>query len=89
MSKPYDQDEPCDNCGHEQAKTAKFMCHGEAFPGLKQGERFYCKVCANTHLSKATDYPRQCDEPDLWKSIGWIANEILLAIAAAKIEGEK
>lgn len=36
-----------------------------------------CRVCAETHLAKATTYPRQCCDTALYKSIAIIANMIL------------
>lgn len=71
----YDQTEPCDNCGHEGAKTQRFDCDSER-PGARIPRNF-CAVCAKTHLSKATNYPRQCGDPYLYKALGWITNEIL------------
>lgn len=74
----YDLDVVCENCGHEGAKTRRFECHGEQLKGVfDRAERHYCNVCSATFLSAATNYPTQCPDVRLWKSIGWIANEIL------------
>jgi hypothetical protein len=77
----FDQNDPCDNCAHERAKTGIFETHGEDSVGpFHRVKRNFCEVCATTHLSSATNYPRQCPDVRLWQSIGWIANEILIAI---------
>lgn len=80
----YDQAEPCDNCQHPRAKTGVFHSHGENSEGpLHRVRRNFCEVCSSTFLSSATNYPRQCPDVRLWQSVGWIANEILLAIKDA------
>ncbi len=83
----FDLDIACQNCNHELAKTARFECHGEDSKGpLHRVERYYCEVCSSTHLSSATNYPRQCPDIRLWQSIGWIANEILSRLPAKEDE---
>ena len=74
----YTLNEPCDNCGHGQAKTKAFSVWCAGKPA--QAERHYCEVCSTTHLSKATDYPSQCLDVNLYRAIAWIANELLQEI---------
>jgi hypothetical protein len=77
----FSHDETCDNCGHETAKTGLFECHGENAHGpLHRVKRHLCYVCSSTFLSQALNYPLQCSDVRLYQSLGWIANEILIAI---------
>ncbi len=78
----YDQGVPCENCGHEGTKTGLFQCHVEGGPVFDRVPKNYCQVCSSTFLSSATNYPSQCSDVKLYKSIGWIANEILRKIEA-------
>jgi len=65
--------EECDNCGYQ----TKLERYEEATWRDKRGVFWFCEICANTHLSKAAQYPAQCSDVMLYKSIGWIANRLL------------
>lgn len=59
---------PCENCEYDTL----LVCY------WRDGEsRWYCEVCASTSLSRATHRPAMVEDPELCKSIGWIANRIL------------
>jgi len=68
----------CDNCGYD---TKLEVFH---YSGNPPRDVYLCRICANTRLSVAIEYPEQCPDTRLYKSIGWIANEILATIGAAK-----
>ena len=60
----------CDNCEYETDLT-----YYSVPPGCDGA--WLCEVCASTFLGKATQYPRQVEDPLLYRSIGWIANRLL------------
>lgn len=66
----------CDCCGY-WTETVKHTTHTEASirDGNRQGEEFHlCRICYDTHLSKALFYPSQCDDPVIYKSLAWLGN---------------
>jgi len=78
---PDEPPEECDNCGYETKveryeEPVRSVCKEDVF--------WLCEVCANTHLSKAIQYPAQCSAAMLYKSIGWIANRLLDEIKTLK-----
>lgn len=62
----------CDCCGYP-ARLSEFSRPGPA----PRKVSLFCEVCSSTYLSQVVWYPTQTDEPNLYRSIGWIANRIL------------
>lgn len=60
-------------CCNYWAATADFNCDYQRSTGERKNFVF-CKICSNTMLSLAVKYPSQCQDPGLYKSIGWIGN---------------
>ena len=73
----YDDDttesgtQECSNCGY----PAPLYPFDFGLTGL--APTYFCEICASTHLATATKQPDQCPDPQLYKSIGWIANHIM------------
>jgi hypothetical protein len=66
----------CDCCGYP-APLGRF----EASCDMQHEEPdWLCEVCSRSHLSKAVQYPEQVDHPELYYSLGWIANRLLEAL---------
>lgn len=64
----------CDNCGY----TTKTKLYAK---GNSREEKVrLCAICAKTLLSVAVQFPSQCPDTKLYKSIGYIANLLLDAI---------
>ena len=80
-----DDGEPieCECCGYEAA-TSLFSGHAEGLRGLETKKTYLCEVCSSTHLSSSVNYPSWCPDPQLWQSIGWLANRILDEIRSTR-----
>lgn len=80
-----DEGRICACCQHEEAPVHEYESPLDfSKPADAEGKRpteLFCEVCASTFLSHCIDYPRLYGEHQhLWRSIGWIANEILQRI---------
>lgn len=68
----YKTDE-CDCCGYETV-IKPYRSNRDI---REERYNWFCDICVETHLSKCVDYPQQCSDVSLYKSVGHIANMIL------------
>lgn len=64
----------CDNCSFP-APLAEFDHPTQYKP--RGVIKFLCEVCACSQLSIATDFPSQCTDEKLYRSLAWIANKLM------------
>lgn len=67
MKYKINREEGCHCCGVDNVPVAKFT-HSNFHP--QKGEDYYlCEICAQTHFSKAINWPEQISDPALYRSI--------------------